>query len=207
MTVWLAPGKLKTAGLKGVHGLIDEPADAVVVEPAPGKSQAALPSSSIWRVPRCGAARFVTVMASQCSPSPGRSQPVTNSFHVTRLLRSALAGRRPVAAVRQRLLRWQPREPPLIVVDDDFVLDRWRPADGPALRRFDLDPDTARFFGYSVEQAAAMPASHYDGDARARGSLQSSPGPLGLSRRPAHSAAGRHQPGHAAHRDAGTLRA
>jgi hypothetical protein len=191
MTVWLAPGKLKTAGLKGVHGLIDEPADAVVVEPAPGKSQAALPSSSIWRVPRCGAARFVTVMASQCSPSPGRSQPVTNSFHVTRLLRSALAGRRPVAAVRQRLLRWQPREPPLIVVDDDFVLDRWRPADGPALRRFDLDPDTARFFGYSVEQAVAMPASHYDGDARARGSLQSSPGPLGLSRRQRGLPAGR----------------
>jgi hypothetical protein len=191
MTVWLAPGKLKTAGLKGVHGLIDEPADAVVVEPAPGKSQAALPSSSIWRVPRCGAARFVTVMASQCSPSPGRSQPVTNSFHVTRLLRSALAGRRPVAAVRQRLLRWQPREPPLIVVDDDFVLDRWRPADGPALRRFDLDPDTARFFGYSVEQAVAMPASHYDGDARARGSLQSSPGPLGLSGRQRGLPAGR----------------
>ena len=64
---------------------------------------------------------------------------------------------------------WQPREPPLIVVDDSFVLDRWRPADGPALRRFDLDPDTARFFGYSVEQAAAMPDSHYDGDTRARG--------------------------------------
>jgi RimJ/RimL family protein N-acetyltransferase len=67
---------------------------------------------------------------------------------------------------------WQPREPPLIVVDDLFVLDRWRSADGPALRRFDLDPDTARFFGYSVEQAAAMPDSHYDGAARARGSLR-----------------------------------
>ncbi|HEX4090944.1 MAG TPA: hypothetical protein VHZ33_19725, partial [Trebonia sp.] len=69
-------------------------------------------------------------------------------------------------------MHWQPREPPLIVVDDDFVLDRWRSADGPALRRFDLDPDTARFFGYSVEQAAAMPASHYDGDTRARGNLR-----------------------------------
>jgi hypothetical protein len=62
MTVRLAPGKLKTAGLQGVHGLIDEPADDVVVEPAPGKS--ALPSSSIWRVPRCGAAGFVTVIVS-----------------------------------------------------------------------------------------------------------------------------------------------
>lgn len=77
-----------------------------------------------------------------------------------------------MAAVRQRLVHWQPREPPLIVVDDDFVLDRWRPADGPALRQFDLDPDTARFFGYSVEQAAAMPASHYDGDMRARANLR-----------------------------------
>ena len=67
---------------------------------------------------------------------------------------------------------WQPREPPLIVVDGSFALDRWRTADGPALRRFDLDPDTARFFGYSVEQAAALPDSHYDGDMRALGSLR-----------------------------------
>jgi RimJ/RimL family protein N-acetyltransferase len=66
----------------------------------------------------------------------------------------------------------EPREPPLIVVDDCFVLDRWRPADGPALRRLDLDPVTARFFGYTVEQAAALPDSHYDGDMRARGNLQ-----------------------------------
>jgi len=28
-------------------------------------------------------------------------------------------------------VRWQPREPPLIVVDGSFVLDRWRLADGP----------------------------------------------------------------------------
>jgi hypothetical protein len=41
--------------------------------------------------------------------------------------------------------------------------DRWRPSDGPALRRLDLDPGTGRFFGYSVEQAAALPDSHYDG--------------------------------------------
>jgi RimJ/RimL family protein N-acetyltransferase len=67
---------------------------------------------------------------------------------------------------------WQPREPPLIVVDDLFVLDRWRPTDGAALRQFDLDPDTARFFGYTVEQAEAMPDSQYDGDERARGSLR-----------------------------------
>jgi RimJ/RimL family protein N-acetyltransferase len=69
-------------------------------------------------------------------------------------------------------LHWQPREPPLIVVDATFVPGRWRPPDGPALRRFDLDPGTARFFGYSVEQAAAMPDSHYDGDTRARENLR-----------------------------------
>ena len=67
---------------------------------------------------------------------------------------------------------WRPPDPPLIVVDRSFVLDRWRPADAAALRRFDLDPDTARFFGYTVEQAQAMPDSHYDGDMRARGNLQ-----------------------------------
>ena len=67
---------------------------------------------------------------------------------------------------------WQPHEPPLIVVGGSLVLDRWRTADGPALRRFDLDPDTARFFGYSVDQAAAMPDSHYDGDMRAQGNLR-----------------------------------
>jgi RimJ/RimL family protein N-acetyltransferase len=67
---------------------------------------------------------------------------------------------------------WRPLKPPLIVVDPSFVLDRWRPSDGAALRRFDLDPDTARFFGYTVEQAHAMPDSHYDGDMRARENLR-----------------------------------
>ena len=67
---------------------------------------------------------------------------------------------------------WRPQEPPLIAVDPAFVLDRWRPTDSAALRRFDLDPDTARFFGYTVEQAQAMPDSHYDGDERARGNLR-----------------------------------
>ena len=67
---------------------------------------------------------------------------------------------------------WLSREPPLIPVDPFFVLDRWRSEDSAALRRFDLDPETARFFGYTVEQAQAMPDSHYDGDERARGSLR-----------------------------------
>jgi hypothetical protein len=69
-------------------------------------------------------------------------------------------------------LHWQPREPPLIVVDGSVVPGRWRPSGGPALRRLDLDPDTARFFGYPAGQAAAMPGSHYDGGTRARGSLR-----------------------------------
>ena len=63
---------------------------------------------------------------------------------------------------------WRPIKPPRIFVDPSFVLDGWRPADAAAMRRFDLDPDTARFFGYTVEQARAMPDSHYDGDMRAR---------------------------------------
>ena len=67
---------------------------------------------------------------------------------------------------------WQPHEPPLIVAGGSVVLGRWRTADGPALRRFGPDPDTARFFGYSVDQAAAMPGSPYDGDMRAQGNLR-----------------------------------
>jgi hypothetical protein len=67
---------------------------------------------------------------------------------------------------------WQPREPPLVAVSESLVLDRWRPSDGPALRRLDLDPGTAPFSGYSVEQAAALPDSHYDGGTRAQANLR-----------------------------------
>ncbi len=82
-----------------------------------------------------------------------------------------LARRRSGSDVTEGACTWQPREPPLIVVDDAFVLDRWRATDGPALRRFDVDPDTARFFGYSLDDALAMPDSHYDGDMRADANL------------------------------------
>jgi RimJ/RimL family protein N-acetyltransferase len=34
--------------------------------------------------------------------------------------------------------------------------------DAAAHRRFALDPDAARFFGWAVEQAASAPDSHYD---------------------------------------------
>jgi RimJ/RimL family protein N-acetyltransferase len=78
----------------------------------------------------------------------------------------------PLSGPAEAAAGWRAREPPLIVVDPAFVLDRWRPGDGAALRLFDLDPDTARFFGYTVEQAQALPGSHYDGDERARGSLR-----------------------------------
>lgn len=67
---------------------------------------------------------------------------------------------------------WQPIDPPTIPVDDSYVLDRWRATDSDALRQFDLDPETARFFGYTVEQARAKPDSDYDGRERERSSLQ-----------------------------------
>jgi RimJ/RimL family protein N-acetyltransferase len=66
---------------------------------------------------------------------------------------------------------WRPIEPPTIVVDDTFALDRWRATDSDALRQFDLDPQAARFFGWTVEQARALPDSHYDGPERERASL------------------------------------
>lgn len=63
-------------------------------------------------------------------------------------------------------------QPPLIVIDEEFLLDRWRRSDGHALRRFDLDAETARFFGWTVADARALPDSHYDGPARERTNLE-----------------------------------
>jgi RimJ/RimL family protein N-acetyltransferase len=67
---------------------------------------------------------------------------------------------------------WQPIEPPFIAIDESFVLDRWRATDSSALRQFDLDPQTARFFGWTVEQAQAKPDTHYDGATREQDSIQ-----------------------------------
>jgi RimJ/RimL family protein N-acetyltransferase len=67
---------------------------------------------------------------------------------------------------------WEPIEPPAIVVDDSFELDRWRAGDSDALRQFDLDPQTARFFGWTVAQAAAKPDGHYDGPDREQANLR-----------------------------------
>lgn len=52
-------------------------------------------------------------------------------------------------------------EPPVIVLDEFFRLDQWQAEDAAAHRRFALDPDAARFFGWAVEQAASAPDSHY----------------------------------------------
>lgn len=53
-------------------------------------------------------------------------------------------------------------ESPVIPLDEFFRLDEWLPSDAAAHRRFALDPDAARFFGWTVEQAASAPDSHYD---------------------------------------------
>ncbi len=52
----------------------------------------------------------------------------------------------------------QPRpEPPRIVLDDLYVLDRPRAEDAAANRRFALDTDAARFLGWTVDQARSLP--------------------------------------------------
>ena len=56
---------------------------------------------------------------------------------------------------------WGSRVPPRIVLDADFVLDRPRAEDIPAHRRFALDPEAARFLGWTVDQARSAPDSHY----------------------------------------------
>lgn len=53
-------------------------------------------------------------------------------------------------------------EPPFIPLDEFFALDKHRPQDAAAHRRFSIDPDAARFFGWTVEQAESAPDSHYD---------------------------------------------
>lgn len=54
------------------------------------------------------------------------------------------------------------RQPPRIVLDDAFVLAGPRLEDAASHRRFALDPDAARFLGWTVDQARAAPDSHYE---------------------------------------------
>ena len=51
-------------------------------------------------------------------------------------------------------------ESPVIVLDEFFCLDQWRAEDTAAHRRFALDPEAARFFGWTVQQAASAPDAH-----------------------------------------------
>jgi RimJ/RimL family protein N-acetyltransferase len=51
--------------------------------------------------------------------------------------------------------------PPVISLDDSFVLDGWRTEDAAAHRAFAEDADAARFLGWTVEEARARPDSHY----------------------------------------------
>lgn len=51
--------------------------------------------------------------------------------------------------------------PPVIPLDDTFVLDAWLPEDAAAHRAFAEDAEAARFLGWTVEEARAQPDSHY----------------------------------------------
>jgi RimJ/RimL family protein N-acetyltransferase len=53
-------------------------------------------------------------------------------------------------------------EPPFIELDELFALDCHRSEDAEAHRRFALDPEAARFLGWTVEQAESASDSHYD---------------------------------------------
>jgi RimJ/RimL family protein N-acetyltransferase len=53
--------------------------------------------------------------------------------------------------------------PPVIQLDETFVLDGWRPEDAAAHRAFAEDANAARFLGWTVEEARAQPDFHYIG--------------------------------------------
>ena len=48
------------------------------------------------------------------------------------------------------------------MLDEFFLLDGHRPEDAGAHRRFAVDPEAARFLGWTVEQAEGQPDSHHD---------------------------------------------
>jgi RimJ/RimL family protein N-acetyltransferase len=53
--------------------------------------------------------------------------------------------------------------PTILDLDEDYVVDAPRRRDDTASwRRLDLDPQTARFLGWTVEEARAKPDSYYD---------------------------------------------
>jgi RimJ/RimL family protein N-acetyltransferase len=52
-------------------------------------------------------------------------------------------------------------DPPALELANGFVLDGWTIEDAAAHRRFSVDPDSARFFGWTVEEAEAASDEHY----------------------------------------------
>jgi RimJ/RimL family protein N-acetyltransferase len=54
-------------------------------------------------------------------------------------------------------------EPPTIQIDSQFILDGWKLEDASAHREFAEDAAAARFLGWTVEDARALPDSHYVG--------------------------------------------
>lgn len=52
-------------------------------------------------------------------------------------------------------------KPPLIRVNEDYLLDGWRIDDAATHRSFAEDELAARFLGWTVEEARARPDSHY----------------------------------------------
>ena len=53
--------------------------------------------------------------------------------------------------------------PPILRVDDAFVLEGWRLEDAASHRSFAEDAAAARFLGWTVEEARARPDAHYIG--------------------------------------------
>ncbi len=51
--------------------------------------------------------------------------------------------------------------PPTLELGNGLVLDGWTADDAAAHRRFAVDPDAARFFGWTVEEAEAASEEHY----------------------------------------------
>jgi len=62
------------------------------------------------------------------------------------------------------MTRWaRSVEPTAIALNESFYLEGPpRPEDASAHRLLALDPDAARFFGWTIEQARSQPASYFD---------------------------------------------
>jgi RimJ/RimL family protein N-acetyltransferase len=52
-------------------------------------------------------------------------------------------------------------QPPALELANGFLLDAWTIEDAAAHRRFSVDQDSARFFGWTVQEAETAPDEHY----------------------------------------------